>query len=356
MRSRTGKSFVPQIFIGDEYVGGYQDFLILDARGEIDRKLGRPPHPAREVAEIFDMIIIGGGPAGLAAAVYAARKGMKTVLLADLLGGQPILTADIENYMGYQFITGPELMAKFEEQVRQFPNVALVTGAPVSRLELDGGLKKATVETGTPFLGRAVIIASGKQPRLLNIPGESEYVGRGVSYCATCDAPLCAGESVMVAGGGNSAMQAALELSAICPHVHLVAKDKLSGDEVLMGKVLSEDRICKHLGWQPAEIKGDGNEVTSVVIASIDGKDKKEIEIRAFFVEAGLHPNADFAVGLVQLNHEGEIVVDCDCRTGVDGVFAAGDVTQVRDKQIVVAAGEGAKAALSAYEYLLGQR
>lgn len=356
MRSLTGKSFVPQIFIGDEYIGGYQDFLILDARGEIDRKLGRRPHPVREVAEIFDMIIIGGGPAGLTAAVYAARKGMKTLLLADLLGGQPILTADVENYMGFQFVTGPELMAKFEEQVRQFPNVVLITGQPVTRLELEGGLKKATTASEKSFLGRSVIIASGKQPRMLNIPGEREYVGRGVSYCATCDVPLCAGESVMVAGGGNSAMEAALELSAICPHVHLVVRDRLRGDEVLMGKVLAEDRICKHLSWQPAEIKGDGKEVKSVAIASADGKDRKEIDVRAFFVEAGLHPNADFAVGLVQLNPLGEIIVDCDCRTGVDGVFAAGDVTQVRDKQIVVAAGEGAKAALSAYEYLLVQR
>jgi alkyl hydroperoxide reductase subunit F len=292
----------------------------------------------------------------LTAAVYAARKNLKTILITDQLGGQPLLTAGIENYMGYQFITGPELMDKFEAQTRKFQNVSLAVGKAVTKLELDGRLKHVTNEEGETFTGRAVIIASGKRSRSLNVPGEHEYVGRGVSYCATCDGPLFAGESVMVAGGGNSGMQAALELAIICSHVHLVSLTKLTGDEVLIGKVLAEDRICKHLFWQPAEIKGNGTSVTSVVISSADGKDRKEIPVKALFVEIGLMPNSSFAVDLVKLNRGGEIVVDCECRTGVQGIFAAGDVTQVRDKQIIVAAGEGAKAALSAHEYLMTQR
>jgi alkyl hydroperoxide reductase subunit F len=266
-----------------------------------------------------------------------------------------MLTADIENYMGYQFVTGPELMDRFEEQTRHY-KVEMATGKTVTRLGMRDQLKSVVVQSGEAYLGRAVIIASGKRSRALHIPGEGEYAGRGVSYCATCDGPLYAGETVMVAGGGNSGMQAALEMSAICPHVHLVSLTRLTGDEVLAGKVLAEDRICKHILWQPSEVKGDASGVTSVVITSDDGKDTKEIEVKALFVEVGLQPNSSFAVDLLELNRKGEIVVDCDCRTGVKGIFAAGDVTQVRDKQIVVAAGEGAKAALSAHEYLLTQR
>ncbi len=356
MRRRTGKNFVPQVFIGDEYIGGYEDFNILDARGEIDRKLGlKAAGPAPGEERVYDLIIIGGGPAGLTAAVYGARKNLDILLLADQLGGQPMLSPEIENYMGYQFITGPELMAKFEEQTRRY-RVDLKVSKLVTRVGMEGPLKQVTVRSGETYKGRALIIASGKRSRVLDIPGENDYAGRGVSYCATCDGPLYAGETVMVAGGGNSGMQAALEMSAICSHVHLVSLTRLSGDEVLIGKVEGESRIHQHLLWQPVEIKGNENGVSSVVISSTDGKETEEVAVKALFVEVGLRPNSAFAVDLLELNRRGEIVVDCECRTGVKGIFAAGDVTQVRDKQIVVAAGEGAKAALSAYEYLLKQR
>lgn len=356
MKERTGKSYVPQVLIGEEYIGGYEDFLLLDAQGEIDRRLGREPRkelPAEE--ELFDALIIGGGPAGLTAAVYAARKNLHTAIITDELGGQPMLTAGVENYMGFQYITGPELMARFEEQAGRY-QVEVITGEKVTRLENDDGVRRAVTRSGRAFRGRAVIIATGKRPRPLNIPGESEYTGRGVSYCATCDGPVFAGQPVMVVGGGNSALQAALELAAICPSVQLVSLTKPTGDEILSGKVLAEDRICKYLLWQPVEIKGDGKEVQSVVIASADGKDRRELAAKGVFIEVGLYPNSSFAVDLLQLNKNGEIVVDCEGRTGVKGVFAAGDVTQVRDKQIVVAAGEGAKAALSAHDYLMSGR
>lgn len=356
MQERTGKSYVPQVFIGDEYIGGYADFLMQDARGEIDRKLGlKPREKARAEEELLDVLIIGGGPAGMTAAVYAARKNLNTAIVTDELGGQPMWTSGVENYMGFQYITGPELMARFREQTEKYP-VEVITGERVSRLENEEGIKRAVTRTGREFRARTAIIASGKRSRLLNIPGEAEYTGRGVSYCATCDAPVFAGKPVMVVGGGNSALTAALELAAISPSVQLVSQTRLTGDEILSGKVLAEDRICKHLLWQPVEIKGNGNEVQSVVIGSVDGKDTKELAVNAVFVEVGLYPNSSFAVDLLELNREGEIVVDCDCRTGVNGIFAAGDVTQVRDKQIVVAAGEGAKAALSAYDYLLTRR
>ena len=356
MKERTGKSYVPQIFIGDEHIGSYDEFMQLDARGDIDRRLGREVPEAGEKVQRqeYDLLILGGGPAGLTAAVYAARKNLKVVLISDQLGGQPMLTAEIENYMGYQFITGPELMKKFEDQALRF-KIDMAIGDRVTGLEMDGRYKKVTTEGGKAYLGRAAVIATGKKSKKLGIPGESELTGLGVSYCATCDGPLFASKPVVVAGGGNSGMQAALEMAAISPQVHLVSLTQLTGDEVLIGKVLAEEKICKHLLWQPVEAKGNGR-VESVTIASTDGKDRKEVEAAALFIEVGLQPNSSFAVDLLELNRHGEIVVDCDGRTGLQGVFAAGDVTQVRDKQIIVAAGEGAKAALSAHEFLMGQR
>ncbi|MHB8791750.1 MAG: NAD(P)/FAD-dependent oxidoreductase [Thermoleophilia bacterium] len=327
-----------------------------DARGQIDSKLGRKPREkTSSEEELFDVLIIGGGPAGLTAAVYAARKTLRVVIITQELGGQPMLTSGVENYMGFQYITGAELMAKFEEQTK-LNRVETVTGEKVARFYVEDGVKLALTRSGRLYRGRTAIIASGKQPRHLNIPGESEYAGRGVTWCSTCDGPIFAGQPVLVAGGGNSAMQAALELAPICPVVHLVSLTELSGDEILTGKVMTEERIKTHLLWQPVEIKGDGKEVQSVVIASADGRERMELEAKGVLVEVGLFPNSGFAVDLLQLNANGEIVVDCDCKTGVKGVFAAGDVTQVRDKQIVVAAGEGAKAALSAHDFLLSGR
>jgi len=353
MKRRTGMSYTPQIFIGDKYIGGYNEFMLMDAKGEIDRLLGREPSAGAEAGEqIYDTIIIGGGPAGLTAAVYAARKTMSVVIVTDQLGGQPMWTAGVENYMGFQYITGPELMTKFEEQAKQF-SIVLETGDAVSRLDVVDGLKRVTTSGGKVLRGRTVIIATGKRSRKLGIPGETEYAGRGVSYCATCDGPIFAGEKVMVAGGGNSAMQAALELAAICPEVQLVSLTELTGDEILIGKVQAGERIITHLLWQPLEVKGNDS-VQSVVIGAVEGGERLELEVKGLFIEVGLQPNSSLAVDLLELNRRGEIVVDCDCRTGVQGIYAAGDVTQVRDKQIVVAAGEGCKAALSAHEYLLG--
>ena len=353
MKERTGKSTTPQIFIGDAYIGSYNEFMMMDAMGEIERMLGLEPSSAEKTGrQIYDTVIIGGGPAGLTAAVYAARKSMSVAIITDDLGGQPMWTSGVENYMGFQYITGPELMEKFEEQAKQF-DIEVETGDPVSRLDITDGIKRVTTSSGRVFLGRTTIIASGKRSRKLGIPGEQEYAGRGVSYCATCDGPVFAGEEVMVAGGGNSAMQSALELAAICPVVQLVSLTKLTGDEILIDKVEADERITTYLLWQPMEIKGDGS-VESVVIGSVEGGERKELKVKGMFIEAGLQPNSGFAVDLLELNRRGEIVVDCDCRTGVQGIYAAGDVTQVRDKQIVVAAGEGCKAALSAHEFLLG--
>lgn len=355
MKQKTGKTIVPQVFIDEEYVGGYEEFMLRDARGEIDALLGvSRVRPEPENYAVWDLVIIGAGPAGLTAAVYAARKNLKTIIIAEQLGGQPMTTWGVENYMGYQYITGPELMQKFEDQTRQFP-IRQEIGQQVTAMRLDGLLKQVTIADGRLFTGRTVVIASGKRVRRLGIPGESQLAGQGVSYCATCDGPFFKGKPVMVAGGGNSALQSALELAETSPAMHLVSLTELTGDAILVDKVNADERIEKHILWQLLEIKGDKG-VASVVIGAVNGDERLELAVEAVFVEIGLEPNSSFAVDLLQLNRQREIVVDCECRTGVQGVFASGDVTQVRDKQIVVAAGEGAKAALSAHEYLLAQR
>lgn len=353
MKERTGKSNVPQVFVGDDYIGSYDEFTLYEARGDLDKALGIESGPPDE-HKIYDLIIIGGGPAGMTAAVYAARKNLDTLLVAEMLGGQPMETAEVENYMGYQFVTGPELMQRFEEQTRQY-KIEIREGERVARVELAGAVKQVLTEAGGSYRGRTLIVATGKRAKLLGVPGEYEYSGRGVSYCATCDGPLFRGQPVMVAGGGNSGIQAALELAPICPEVHLVSLSELQGDEIIAGKARTDERITRHINWKPVEIRGNGS-VESVVIESGATGEQRELVVKAVFVEVGMNPNSSSVIDLLDLNPAGEIVVDNEGRTGLPGVFAAGDVTQVRDKQIVVAAGEGAKAALSAHEYLLNSK
>jgi alkyl hydroperoxide reductase subunit F len=353
MKERTGKSYVPQVFVDDDHIGSYDEFTLYEARGDLDAALGIAA-TSSEDRVVYDLIIIGGGPAGLTAAVYAARKNMKTMLLTEQLGGQPMLTAEVENYMGYQFVTGPELMERFEEQTRKY-EIEIKEGERAAKVEMKGKIKHVHTRAGERYGTRALVVATGKRSKLLGIPGEYEYTGRGVSYCATCDGPLFRGKAVMVAGGGNSGIQAALDLAPICPEVHLVSLSDLQGDEIITEKARADDRITKYIHFKPAEIKGNGG-VESVVIESVDTSERKEIAVKALFVEVGMNPNTSCVVDLLDLNAANEIVVDHEGRTGVPGVFAAGDVTQVRDKQIVVAAGEGAKAALSAHEYLLNSK
>lgn len=298
---------------------------------------------------MYDLIIIGAGPAGMTAGVYAARKKMHTLILSQDIGGQPMVTREVENYMGYQYITGPELMTKFEEQVRQYPvEIKLL---PVTGLKVTEGI--FTVETlEQAFNARTVIIASGKRPRKLQVPGEDEYVGRGVSYCATCDGPLFAGKVVAVIGGGNSALQAALELSEVAEKVYLVVRRAFVADPVVVDKVMMDPVITRLMGYSVKEIQG-GQLVEKIVLENLTNGATRELAVQGVFVEIGLVPNSDFAATVVKRNQRQEIIVDCRTNTGIPGLFAAGDVTNVPDKQIVVAAGEGAKAALAAYEYLV---
>jgi len=302
---------------------------------------------------MLDLIIIGAGPAGMTASVYAARKKMDTLMISTDFGGQPMWTMEIENYMGYQFITGPELMTKFEEQVQRFSG--RMKYEQVTKLTVnDDGSFTVTTSEGS-YLSKTVIIASGKRPRRLEVPGEIEFTGLGVSYCATCDGPLFAGKEVAVVGGGNSAVQAAIELSLVANRVYLVSREEYIADPILVDKLKKADNIIELQGYTTTEVIGS-NFVEKLIIRNIEDSTIMELAVQGIFVEIGLKPNSEFAAEIVNMNEDSEIVVDSRAGTGIPGLFAAGDVTNGPEKQIVIAAGEGSKAALMAYEYLLHQR
>ena len=301
---------------------------------------------------MYELIIIGAGLAGMTAAVYAARKKLNTLLISDDLGGQPLTTAGIENYMGYQFIEGPELMQKFEEQVKQFhSDVKVQTGQRVESLSrIDKGFEVKT-DKGEMHQAKAAIFATGKRPRQLNILGEKKLLGRGVTYCAICDGPLFAGEKVAVIGGGNSALEAADDMIKIAEHVYLVSLTPLTGDQILIDKVTNASNLSIFLEHQVLEIKGE-DRVEGIKIRDLKSKQEREFNIGGVFIEIGLIPNSEVIKEVVTLNRLREVEVNCANETGVLGLFAAGDVTNVPEKQIVVAAGEGAKTALQAHHYL----
>ena len=324
--------------------------------GLLDFKFIMPDEEQERVSrdgEIYDLIIIGGGPGGMTAAVYSARKQVKTLLISKDIGGQLLWTSDIENYMGYQYITGKELTEKFKSQMEQFPIVDIIVGDSVEKLEAQDDLFVATTTNSRKFLGKTVIIASGKRPRPMNVPGEKDLIGRGVSYCATCDAPLFAGKDVAVVGGGNSALTAVADLVKIASKIYVInISDRWQADAVLVEKAKESEKFIPLPAHRVIKITGEDS-VAGITIESLETKEVTELQVQGVFIEIGLIPNSEFARDLVLLNERREIVVDCACQTSVPGVFGAGDVTTVPAKQISVAIGEGSKAALSAYEYLL---
>ena len=299
---------------------------------------------------MHDLMIIGGGPAGLAASVYAARKRLNTLLISHDIGGQVNWTLGIENYLGYQFIEAPELIDKFQTQVNQFP-IDQKIGYKVSRLEkIEGGFEAVT-EAEERYQSRAVIFATGKKPRKLNVSGEAELTGRGVTYCAICDGPIFAGQRVAVVGGGNSALEAALDMVKIAEHVDLVSLTPLTGDAILVDKLADAKNLSIFTEHQTEKIEGK-DLVEGMLIKDLKGGEKKRLDVTGVFIEIGLVPNSEPVRGLIELNKWGEVPISCSGETTLPGLYAAGDVTNIPEKQIVVAAGEGAKAALQAHRYL----
>jgi len=301
---------------------------------------------------MYELVVIGAGPAGMTAVVYAARKRLNTLLISYDLGGQPLTTAGVENYMGYQFIEGPDLIQKFEEQLRQSPSdVKTEIGQRVESVSrINRGFEVRT-DKGETYQAKAVIFATGKRPRQLNVPGEKELAGKGVTYCAICDGPLFAGEKVAVIGGGNSALEAADDMIKIAEHVYLISLTSLTGDQILIDKITKANKLTMFLEHEVLEIKGEAR-VEGIKIRDLKSKQEKEFDVGGVLIEIGLVPNSGAMKGVTTLNRLGEIEVNCANETGVPGLFAAGDVTNVPEKQIIVAAGEGAKAALQANRYL----
>jgi alkyl hydroperoxide reductase subunit F len=349
MIERTGGRTTPQILIDGEVIGGYDELAVLNAQGTLDDKLGLESGAAREV--LYDVIIVGSGPAGMTAAIYSARKGLKTLVLSKDVGGQLNISAELENYPGYHYIEAQELISKFEHHVERF-DITSVIGEEVVNLHITDQIKSVTTKAGHHYQGRTVIIASGKNPRPLGVPGEDRLLGKGVAYCATCDAPFYQDKVVAVVGGGNSGLEAAGELNYWASQVYLIVRNNYSADDVLVDRVTRLPKVEVFLGYDTLEVLGE-QQVSGVRIRSRANGTERTLDIDGIFVEVGLLPNSDFVMDVLDLNERGEVLVDCQTHTGVPGVFAAGDVTNVPDKQVIVAAGEGAKAALRAHEYLL---
>ena len=299
---------------------------------------------------MYDLIIIGGGPAGLAASVYAARKLLKTLLISADIGGQVNWTMGIENYLGYQFIEGPELIEKFYTQMSQFP-IEQRIGARVEKITRQDGAFEAVTASGERYQAKAVIFAAGKSPRRLDVPGEKEYTGKGVSYCVVCDGPIFAEKRVAIIGGGNSALGAALDMVKIAAYVELISLTPLTGDPILVAKLRDAPNLTVRIGYTVERIEGDSFVRRILVKNAADGK-QNYIDVSGVFVEVGLTPNSTAVEGLVEINELGEVLITCACETNVPGLYAAGDVTNVPEKQIIIAAGEGVKAALQAHGYL----
>ncbi len=352
MKERTGSDSLPQIAVNGEPVGGYSDLVSLEATGELNRRFGLAGKGAE--ASLYDLIIIGAGPAGLCAAVYAARKLLKTLIISKDLGGQVAWTYDIENYLGFSQIDTADLIKKFDEHVEKY-GVEKMVGSKVNALELTGKIKGVITGGGKTYFGKTIIIATGKRPRSLNVPGEKELIGRGVSYCSTCDAPLFAGADVAVVGGGNSALEAVIDLAKVANKVYMVSLTPVTGDTVLYDKVRGYSIVEILTEYDTTRVIGD-SVVEGIEIKSVETGEIKRLNVEGIIIEIGLLPNSDLVIDTLETNRIGEIMIDNKCSTGLSGVFACGDVTNVPFKQVVVAAGEGAKAALAAYDYIINQR
>ena len=299
---------------------------------------------------MYEIIIVGGGPAGMAAAVYAARKRLNTLLVTSDIGGQVNWTTGVENYLGYQFIEGADLIAKFQQQVNQFP-IDQKIGTKVTQIKKIENSFEVVSETGEKFQGKVVLLASGKRPRRLNVAGEIELTGRGVTYCAICDGPVFTGQKVAVIGGGNSAIEATLDMIKLAEHVDLVSVTPLTGDPIMIEKLANAKNLTIYTNYQTEKVLGQGL-VEGLIIKDIKTGNSRQLDDTGIFIEIGLVPNSDMVKDLVKLNRDAEVPVNCSCETEVPGLFAAGDVTTVPEKQIVIAAGEGAKASLQAHRYL----
>ena len=345
---------VPSIYLNGEVFGqgrmGLEEII-----GKIDTNAGARQAEKINAKEAFDVLVVGGGPAGAAAAIYAARKGIRTGVAAERFGGQVLDTMAIENFISVQETEGPKLATALEEHVKQYDvdimnlqrGEALIPAA-------EGGLHEVRLAGGASLKAKTVILATGARWREMNVPGEQEYRGRGVAYCPHCDGPLFKGKRVAVIGGGNSGVEAAIDLAGIVAQVTLIEFDsQLRADAVLQRKLRSLPNVNVITSALTTEVLGNGEKVTGLRYKDRTTDEQHEVALEGIFVQIGLLPNTDWLKGTVELSPRGEIIVDAKGQTSIPGVFAAGDVTTVPYKQIVIAVGEGAKASLAAFDHLI---
>lgn len=300
---------------------------------------------------MYDLIIIGGGPAGITAGIYATRKKMNALLISKDFVSQVGNAFDIENYTGFKEIRGLELMKKFKEHLEKF-EIKIGEFEEVEEIKKTGDFFEVQTDEGK-YSAKAIIIASGRNPKKMGIPGEKEFSGKGVSYCVTCDETMIEGKIAAVIGGGNVGLEAGLELAEFCPKVYILEfESKVTGDEILKEEIENNKKINIITNADVKEIKGD-KFVEKIIYENKKSKEINELAVDGIFIEIGAVPSVGFAGNLVELNDRGEVKIDPrTCATKTDGLFATGDVTDIRDKQIIIACGEGAKATLSVYEYL----
>ena len=342
---------VPTVFLnGEEFDQGRLEL------GQILAKVdtGAAARDAKKLSEksAFDVLVVGGGPAGAAAAIYAARKGIRTGVVAERFGGQVMDTLAIENFISVKYTEGPKLVASLEEHVKEY-DVDVMNLQRVAAVLPGENLHEVKMENGASLKAKTVIVATGARWREMNVPGEREFRGKGVAYCPHCDGPLFKGKRVAVIGGGNSGVEAAIDLAGIVAHVTLLEfAEDLRADAVLQKKLYSLPNVTVIKSAQTTEVTG------SEKVDGLNYKDRvsgteHRVELEGIFVQIGLLPNTDFLKGTVELSRFGEVVVDAKGQTSVPGIYAAGDCTTVPYKQIIIAMGEGAKASLSAFDHLI---
>ena len=343
---------VPTIYLNGEVFGqGRMDVEQIVAKLDT----GAAARDAKKIAAKapYDVLIVGGGPAGAAAAIYAARKGIRTGIAAERFGGQVLDTMAIENFISVQETEGPKLAAALEQHVRQY-DVDIMNLQRAEKLVHGGELVEVQLANGASLKGKTVILTTGARWRQMNVPGENEYRNKGVAYCPHCDGPLFKGQRVAVIGGGNSGVEAAIDLAGIVSHVTLIEFDhQLRADAVLQRKLHSLPNVKVITSAMTTEVTGDGQKVNGLVYEDRGNNEKHALALEGIFVQIGLLPNTEWLKGTVALSPRGEIIVDERGQTSLPGVFAAGDVTTVPYKQIVIAMGEGSKAALSAFDHLI---
>jgi len=346
---------VPMVYLNGQHFGqGRMDAAEIVAK--LDTGAATRDAAKLNAKDAYDVLIVGGGPAGAAAAVYAARKGIRTGLLAERMGGQTMDTMSIENFISVLETDGPKFAAALEQHAKRY-EVDILNLQRAEKLipaVEEGGLVGVQLANGATLKSRTVILSTGARWREVNVPGEKEYRNKGVAYCPHCDGPLFKGKRVAVIGGGNSGVEAAIDLAGIVAHVTLLEfGEQLRADAVLVSKLKSLPNVDIHTQAQTTEITGADGKVDGLTYTDRASGESKRVALEGVFVQIGLVPNSEWLKGTLELTRHGEIVVDARGQTSVPGVFAAGDVTTVPFKQIIIATGDGAKAALGAFDYLM---